>query len=58
LLGACAEAVGWVDTQEHGDLDKLFNSAREDFQEWLTSRLGGTPTPERLMHAFDFRMAQ
>jgi uncharacterized protein YjbI with pentapeptide repeats len=54
LIGACNEAVDWVDEQDHSDFDALFGSARGEWRHWLISALGGAPSLQRLEIVFDF----
>ncbi len=55
VIGACMDAVAWVDAQEdHTDLAGLFKQADPEWQSWLKHALGGEPTPERLTFVHDY----
>lgn len=54
LIGACQESVNWLDQQDQSDPTVLFEGAPKDWQKWLSERLGGAPSVERLRVVIDF----
>ncbi len=55
LVGACMEAVAWVDAQEdNSDFAAIFKRAKPEWRSCLKIALGGEPTAERLQFVVDY----
>lgn len=38
LLGACAKAIEWIETQDQSSVVALLQSAHEDWRNWIAAR--------------------
>jgi hypothetical protein len=51
LLGACREAVEWVDEHHAEGWDWLAENAQQDWREWLADRLKCEPSESAIADA-------